>query len=53
VQTLADKLIRAAKDQGFAQDQVEAEIGDIYAYIRASIDTQNVDETARLKKDRR
>ena len=53
VQTLADKLIRAAKEQGFAQEQMEAEIGDIYAYIRASIDSQNVDETARLKKDRR
>lgn len=51
VQALADKMIRAAKDQGFARDQMEAEIGDIYAYIRAGIDTQNVDETARLKKD--
>jgi hypothetical protein len=30
---------------------MEAEIGDIHAYIRASIDNQNVDEIARLKKD--
>jgi hypothetical protein len=51
VKALADKMISAAKDQGFAKDRMEAEIGDIYAYIRASIDTQNVDETARLKKD--
>jgi hypothetical protein len=51
VQALADKMIRAAKDQGFARDQMEAEIGDIYTYIRASIDTQNVDETARIKRD--
>jgi hypothetical protein len=51
VQILADKMIRAAKDQGFDRDQMEAEIGDIYSFIRASIDSQNVDETARLKKD--
>ena len=51
MQALADKMIRATKDQGFAQDQMEAEIGDIYAYIRASIDTQNVDATARLGRD--
>jgi hypothetical protein len=44
-------MIRAAKDQGFDRDQMEAEIGDIYSFIRASIDSQNVDETARLKKD--
>ncbi len=48
---MAEKMISAAKEQGFARDQMEAEIGDIYAYIRASIDTQNIDETARLKKD--
>jgi hypothetical protein len=51
VQMLADKMIRAAKDQGFDRGQMEAEIGDIYSFIRASIDSQNVDETARLKKD--
>jgi hypothetical protein len=53
VQALADKMISAAGDQGFGREQMEAEIGDIYAYVRASIDTQNMDETARLKKDDR
>ena len=51
VQGLADRLILAAKDQGFDQSQIEAEIGDIYTYIRASIDSQNITETARLKLD--
>lgn len=49
VQGLADRLIFAAKDQGFDRAQIEAEIGDIYTYIRASIDSQNITETARLK----
>ena len=30
---------------------MEAEIGDICVYIRTGIDTQNVDETARLGRD--
>jgi hypothetical protein len=51
VPALADKMIRAAKDQGFAQDQMEAEIRDIYAYIKASIETQNINETAGLRRD--
>jgi hypothetical protein len=48
---LADRLVMAAHYQGFTKQQIEAEIGDIYAYIRASIDTQNVSETARLRLD--
>lgn len=52
VQILADRLISAAKEQGFDRSQMETELGDIFAYIRNSIDTQNIDETARLKSDR-
>jgi hypothetical protein len=48
---LADRLVVAASYQGFSQQQVEAEIGDIYAYIRARIDRQNVSETTRLRLD--
>lgn len=44
-------MIFAAKDQGLDQTQIEAEIGDIYTYIRTSIDSQNVTGTARLKLD--
>jgi hypothetical protein len=49
VQELADKLMVAASGQGLTREQIEAEIGDIYAYIRTGIDFQNVTETARLK----
>ena len=48
---LADRLVVAASYQGFSKQQVEAELGDIRAYIRASIDIQNVSETARLRLD--
>jgi hypothetical protein len=48
---LADRLMVAASYQGFARQQVEAEIGDIYVYIRARIDRQNVGETAHLGLD--
>jgi hypothetical protein len=35
------------------QEQMEAELGgDIYAFIRASIDLQNADETARLRNEK-
>jgi hypothetical protein len=51
VQGLADKLVIAANGQGLTQEQIEAEVGDIYAYIRTGINTQNVTETARLKLD--
>jgi len=45
VQQLADNLVRAAEGQGFSREQMEAELGgDIYAFIRASIDLQNADE---------
>jgi hypothetical protein len=50
---LADRFAVAANYQGFTKKQIEAEIGDIYAYIRGSIDTQNVSETARIKLDGR
>jgi len=53
IQQLADNLVRAAEGQGFSREQMEAEIGgDIYAFIRASIDLQNADETARLKNEK-
>jgi hypothetical protein len=51
ISRLADRLVVSAGHQGLSKQQVEAEIGDIYAYIRASIDTQNVSETARLRLD--
>ena len=54
LQQLADNLIRAAEDQGFSKQQVEAELGgDIYAYIRSSIDQQNDAEHERLEKTSR
>jgi hypothetical protein len=49
---LADRFAVAANCQGFSKQQIEAEIGDIYAYIRAMIDSENVHETARLRLDR-
>jgi hypothetical protein len=52
VNQLVDNLVRAADGQGFTRQQMEAELGgDLYAYIRASIDQQNQDETTRLKRD--
>jgi hypothetical protein len=54
LQQLADNLIRAAEDQGFSKQQIEAELGgDIYAYIRSSIDQQNDAEHERLEKTSR
>ena len=51
VQQLAENLVRAAEAQGFAKQQIEAELGgDIYDFIRASIDRQNTEQAARLKK---
>ena len=51
VQELADKLVIAANGQGLTQQQIEAEIGNIYDHIRTGITSQNVTETARLKLD--
>ncbi len=52
VQHLANNLLNAARDQGFSKEQVEAELGDnLEAYIRASIDRQNVAEGVRLRKE--
>jgi hypothetical protein len=49
VQRLAVNLISAAAEQGFSQQQMEAELGgDIYAFIRTSIDRQNKSEDDRL-----
>jgi hypothetical protein len=53
IQNLADNLVRAAEAQGFTKAQVEAEIGDIYDHIRASIDRQNKVEDSRLGKEKR
>jgi hypothetical protein len=53
VQRLADHLVRAAEEQGFSKQQIEAELGgDIYAIIRSSIDRQNQSEEERLRKDK-
>jgi hypothetical protein len=47
-------LVHAAEDQSFSKQQIEAELGgDIYAHIRARIDSLNAEETARLKRDGR
>jgi hypothetical protein len=51
VQQLAENLVRAAEEQGFTKAQMEAEIGDLYTFIRASIDRQNKAENDRLAKD--
>lgn len=52
VQRLADNLLNAAREQGFSKEQVEAELGDdLEAYIRASIDRQNVAEGVRLRDE--
>jgi hypothetical protein len=51
VQQLAENLVRAAEEQGFTKPQMEAEIGDLYTFIRASIDRQNKAENDRLAKD--
>jgi hypothetical protein len=53
VQRLADNLARAAEEQGFTRAQMEAEIGDLYDFIRASIDRQNKAEDSRLAEDER
>jgi hypothetical protein len=48
---LADRLVVAAKHQGITDQQIEAEIGDIYTYIRTSIDAKNASDTTRLRLD--
>ena len=53
VQHLVDALVQAAEQQGFTKAQMEAEIGDLYEFIRASIDRQNNAEDKRLGKPRR
>jgi hypothetical protein len=51
VQHLADNLVRAAEAEGFTKAQIKAELGgDIFAYIRTSIDRQNAQEDARIGK---
>jgi len=51
VQRLADNLVIAAQSQGFTKAQLEAEIGNLYDYIRAMIDQKNKTEDERLAKD--
>ena len=51
IQKLADRLVVAANYQGFTKEQMEAEIGDLFSYIRARVDSQNTSETARLRLD--
>lgn len=48
VEELVDNLVRKAEEQGFTKGEIEAEIGDLYDHIRASIDRQNRDEDKRL-----
>ena len=50
IQELVDRLVRFAEGQGSTRPQIEAEIGDLSQYIRASIDRQNTEQAARLKK---
>lgn len=52
IQKLADRLLVAANYQGFSKEQIESEVGDLFSYIRASVDAQNSSETTRLKLDR-
>jgi hypothetical protein len=47
VQELADRCLAAAKEQGFSEDQITAEIGDIYEHIRGLIDKLNTDQDNR------
>ena len=51
ISKLADRLVVAAKHQGFTKQHIEAEIGDIYTYIRTSVDAKNAVETTRLRLD--
>lgn len=52
IEELVRRLSIAAKDQGFTQEQIEAQLGgDIYDYIRSSVDSQNAQKTARLERD--
>jgi hypothetical protein len=43
---------RSKSHQGFTKAQIEAEIGDLYIFIRASIDRQNRAQGDRLAKDK-
>ena len=53
IQRLVENLVRAAEAQGFAKQQIETELGgDIYDFIRASIDRQNEAEGSRLSKEK-
>ena len=54
VDQLENNLVLAAEAQGFTRQQLEAELdGDLFAYIRASIDRLNAGETARVRRDGR
>ncbi len=51
IQTLTDRLVAAASGEGFTRPQIEAEIGDLFGYIRARVDAKNAGETARWRRD--
>ena len=51
ISKLADRLVVSAEHQGFTKQHIEAEIGDIYTYIRTSVDAKNAVETTRLRLD--
>jgi len=44
VQNLANRCLAAAEEQGFSEDQITAEIGDIYEHIRGLIDKLNTNQ---------
>ncbi|MCC8955145.1 hypothetical protein H8B02_17345 [Bradyrhizobium sp. Pear77] len=53
IDELVQRLLVAAKAQGFSEEQVQGELGgDIHAIIRARIDEQNAKEAFRLKRER-
>ncbi len=52
IDLLVDNLVIAANAQGFTKEAIEAEIGDIFAFIKAKIDEENEQETKRLRSDK-
>ncbi len=48
---LTNRMILAARQQGFKLKQLMDEVGDPLTYIRAELDKKNADEKARMKKE--
>jgi hypothetical protein len=51
IQQLTDRLVTAADGEGFTRTQIESEIGDLFAYIRARVDFKNAGESTRWRRD--